>query len=141
MDSRNSVSKRKLMKWVASRNMPFKILVAYVQVLSTLSSNFRLVYPRVVLDLFSLIGLLDVFDVFGIASSYRCLFRADYFTLLYVRLLGPFALMAAIAAGRAPGTPPIRPSKDSSPMATNPSTASAGNAPIATMSPNAMGKS
>jgi hypothetical protein len=49
--------------------------------------------------------------------------------------------LAPIAAGRAPATVAIEPSSDNSPSAQKPSIASRAMAPVAAISPSAMGRS
>jgi hypothetical protein len=49
--------------------------------------------------------------------------------------------LAPMAAGRAPATAAIEPSRPSSPNTANPDSASCGMAPIAAISPSAMGRS
>jgi hypothetical protein len=53
-----------------------------VQVLTTIPGNFRLAFPRAVLSLFDLMNMLFNFDFFGLASNFRCLFEADYLSLV-----------------------------------------------------------
>jgi hypothetical protein len=82
-----------LNKMMSKRNMPFKILIGFVQVCSTIPDNFRLVYPPAVMQLFRKMKYLNIFDVFSFAANLGCLFVPDYYSVLLVKVLGPISVL------------------------------------------------
>jgi hypothetical protein len=94
---RNHRLRATLTNMLAERNMPFKLLVGYIQVCSTIPENFRLVYPPPVMKLFRLMSWLDIMDIFGFVLNFECFFKPSYFGQLYMKVLGPLALLALFA--------------------------------------------
>eukprot|EP00935_MAST-01C_sp_MAST-1C-sp1_P002358 g2358.t1 len=84
------------MRTLQERNMPFKIFVGFVQVVSTIPENFRLVFPSIVIDFFEFVKYLNVFDVFSFAAQFRCVLSYNYYFFLFMKNVSPLLLLACL---------------------------------------------
>jgi hypothetical protein len=78
---------------LSARNMPFKTFIGAIQVIGAIPASFRVLYPEPVMAFFRLISHLDIFDIFGFATNFGCVYSADYYTIFCINTLGPLMVL------------------------------------------------
>jgi hypothetical protein len=79
-----------------SRNMTFKILMTFVQILVNLKTTFRISFPIAVLDFFRFMSFFEVFDILPFTMRVGCLVAVDYWQKLYFTTAGPVLLIGVL---------------------------------------------